>query len=96
MARGVLNKWYEHANIQGQPEEWRICEAVSSSRKSFRTIPFWSVGRGHRGIFCGLRQRFDLSSAARLNRATCVKSTPALLRRNGRRGSLRIRLLLER
>ena len=95
MARGVLNNWHEHANIQGQSEEWRICEAVSSSGKSLRAIPFRSVGRHHRGVLCGLRQRVDLSADARLNHASRVKSTPALLRRNGRRGSLRVRLLLE-
>ena len=95
MARGVLNNSHEHANIQGQSEEWRVCEAISAPRKSLGAIPFWCVGRDHRGILCGQHQRIDLSPAAHLNHALRVILTPALLRRNGGRRGLRVRLLLE-
>ena len=67
MARGVLNNRYEHANIQGQSEEWRVCEAVSSSRKSFRAVTLRAAGWRHRGILCGQHQRIDLPAVARLN-----------------------------
>ena len=95
MACGVLNNSHEHANIQGQSEEWRVCKAVSSTRKSLGAIPFRSAGRGHRGILCSLRRRIDLSAVARLNHARRVNLTPAPLRRGRRRDSLRVRLLLE-
>ena len=96
MARGVLNNLHEHPNIQGQSEEWRVCEAVSSSRKSLGTITLRSVGWGDRGILFSVCLRIDLSTKTRLNHTSRVILTPALLWRNGRSDCPRIRLLLER